>query len=253
MQKNKAISLVSLQDVSFAYGGQPVLDSVSFDIMAGDFLAVLGPNGSGKTTLLKIILNLLKPSRGRVLVQGRPLEEFQDRERIGYVPQKATQVDPYFPASVAETVSMALRRTTGRTADRKTPYRREVDRALSLVGLEGLQDRLIGRLSGGQQQRVFIARALVNRPYLLLLDEPTAGVDTETQDRFYDMLGRFNQREGITIVLVTHDIGVVDKHVTRVACLNQRLTYHGSHEEFCRSDAFREMISRGRHLVSHRH
>ncbi|HEX9901439.1 MAG TPA: ATP-binding cassette domain-containing protein, partial [Acidobacteriota bacterium] len=115
------------------------------------------------------------------------------------------------------------------------------------------QDRLIGRLSGGQQQRVFIARALVNRPYLLLLDEPTAGVDTETQDRFYDMLGRFNQREGITIVLVTHDIGVVDKHVTRVACLNQRLTYHGSHEEFCRSDAFREMISRGRHLVSHRH
>ncbi|HEX9902678.1 MAG TPA: ATP-binding cassette domain-containing protein, partial [Acidobacteriota bacterium] len=137
MQKNKAISLVSLQDVSFAYGGQPVLDSVSFDIMAGDFLAVLGPNGSGKTTLLKIILNLLKPSRGRVLVQGRPLEEFQDRERIGYVPQKATQVDPYFPASVAETVSMALRRTTGRTADRKTPYRREVDRALSLVGLKG--------------------------------------------------------------------------------------------------------------------
>jgi len=253
VKKNRPPSLVSLQEVSFAYGGQPVLDSVSLDIMAGDFLAVLGPNGSGKTTLLKIILNLLKPSQGRVLVQSRPVEEFQDWGRIGYVSQKATHVDPYFPASVAETVSMALRRTSGLTADLKPPDRREVGRALSLVGLEGLQDRLIGRLSGGQQQRVFIARALVNRPYLLLLDEPTTGVDTETQDHFYDMLGRFNRREGITIVLVTHDIGVVDQHVTRVACLNQRLTYHGSHREFCRSGAFREMISRGRHLVSHRH
>jgi zinc transport system ATP-binding protein len=100
---------------------------------------------------------------------------------------------------------------------------------------------------------VFIARALVNRPTLLLLDEPTTGVDHETQEHFYDMLGGFNRGEGITIVLVTHDIGVVDKHVSRVACLNQRLTYHGSHGEFCRSDAFREMISGGRHLVSHRH
>jgi zinc transport system ATP-binding protein len=252
VQKNNPQCLVSLQDVSFAYDGQPVLDSVTFDITAGDFLAVLGPNGSGKTTLLKIILNLLKPCQGRVLVQGRPVEEFEDWERIGYVPQKATHVDPFFPASVAETVSMAIRRKTRRAAGGRKPDG-QVGRALSLVGLEGLQNRLIGRLSGGQQQRVFIARALVNRPYLLLLDEPTTGVDAETQDHFYDMLGRFNHGEGITIVLVTHDIGVVDKHVTRVACLNQRLTYHGSHSEFCRSDAFREMISRGRHLVSHRH
>ncbi|MGB9005866.1 MAG: metal ABC transporter ATP-binding protein [Candidatus Aminicenantales bacterium] len=253
MIKNKLPALVSLQGVSFAFGDRPVLESISFDIASRDFLAVLGPNGSGKTTLLKIILNLLKPQQGRVLIRGQFVEEFEDWGRIGYIPQKATHVDPYFPASVAEAVSMALSPRAGRGSGQKLPGRQEVSRALRLVGMEDFQDRLIGRLSGGQQQRVFIARALVNRPYLLLLDEPTTGVDAETQEHFYDMLGRFNKEEGITIVLVTHDIGVVDNHVTRVACLNQNLTYHGSHREFCRSGAFREMIAGGRHLVAHRH
>jgi len=251
--KGDGSSLVSLRGVSFAYGGQLVLDSVSLDIRPGDFLAVLGPNGSGKTTMLKIILHLLEADQGRVLIRGRPVEEFRDWDRIGYIPQNASHVDPNFPASVAETVSMAIRRPAGGRQKTQTSEKEEVDRALSLVGLLGLRRRLIGSLSGGQQQRVFIARALVNRPYLLLLDEPTTGVDAETQEHFYDMLSRFNQKEGITVVLVTHDIGIVDKHVSRVACLNQRLTYHGSHKEFCRSEAFREMISGGRHLVSHRH
>ena len=253
MPKSKPSSLVSLQGVSFAYGRQLVLDSVSLEIQPGDFLAMLGPNGSGKTTLLKIILHLLEADQGRVLIQGCPVDAFRDWGQIGYVPQKAGQVDPYFPASVAETVSMAVRRPANGRRRRGAFERQEVDRALRLVGLEGMTHRLIGRLSGGQQQRVFIARALVNRPSLLLLDEPTTGVDAETQEHFYDMLAGFNRQEGITIVLVTHDIGVVDKHVSRVACLNQRLTYHGSHKEFCRSEAFREMISGGRHLVSHRH
>jgi zinc transport system ATP-binding protein len=111
----------------------------------------------------------------------------------------------------------------------------------------------IGRLSGGQQQRVFIARALVTSPRILFLDEPTTGVDAETQASFYDLLDRLNKREGLTIVLITHDIGIVNKHVTRVACLNERLVYHGSHEDFCRSDVFRDMVSRGDHLISHEH
>jgi len=103
----------------------------------------------------------------------------------------------------------------------------------------------IGRLSGGQQQRVFIARALVNSPRVLVLDEPTTGVDAATQASFYELLDRLNEREGLTIVLVTHDIGIVNKHVTRVACLNQRLVYHGSHADFCRSEVFRDMVGRG--------
>jgi zinc transport system ATP-binding protein len=118
--------------------------------------------------------------------------------------------------------------------------------------MAAFRNRPIGRLSGGQQQRVIIARAIVNAPELLFLDEPTAGVDAATQELFYDMLHRLNEDQRITIVLVTHDIGIVNKHVTKVACLNQRLVFHGSHADFCQSEAFKTMLASG-HLVSHIH
>jgi zinc transport system ATP-binding protein len=128
-----------------------------------------------------------------------------------------------------------------------------IHKALEQVGMETYEDWRIGKLSGGQQQRVFIARAIVNQPHILFLDEPTTGVDAETQEHFYDMLDELNKKESITIVLITHDIGVVNKHVNQVACLNQILQYHGSHEEFCQSDIFKKMITEGHHVISHRH
>ena len=242
--------LVGVEGLSFSYGFRPVLEDISLAIQKGDFLAVLGPNGSGKTTLVKLIIGLLKPDRGRILLLGKPAPEFQSWAEIGYVPQKATHFDPLFPASAREVVAMALRSARG------VPRRGEdeaVRSALALVGMDEHRHRTIGRLSGGQQQRVFIARAIVNRPRLLFLDEPTAGVDAGTQEQFYDLLGALNTREGITIILVTHDIGIVNKHITKVACLNQRLIYHGTHEEFCRSNALEAMLAGGHHLVSHRH
>jgi zinc transport system ATP-binding protein len=247
------MSLAVLRHVSFSYDGTPVLIDVDLTIEEGDFLAVIGPNGSGKTTLVKIILGLLRPSAGQVELFGHPPAEFADRDKIGYVPQKATHIDAFFPASVEEVVGMALlaggrpARLTGREA------RERVRRALEVVGMAEFAKASIGRLSGGQQQRIFIARALVTEPRILFLDEPTAGVDAETQTAFYDLLDRLNRTQGLTIVLVTHDIGVVNKHVNRVACVNQRLVYHGDHEGFCRSDAFRDMIGHGNHLVSHEH
>ena len=242
--------LIAVRDVSFQYGSVPVLEGVDLTIHEGDFLAIIGPNGSGKTTLLKIILGLLRPQAGRVELMGRPAAEFTDWRLIGYVPQKATSVDPYFPASAEEVVGMAL--VSGR-AGKKGGQAQAVRRALSQVGMDEFRKWRVGRLSGGQQQRVFIARALVNSPRILFLDEPTTGVDSETQGRFYDMLDRLNSDGGITIVLVTHDIGIVNKHVKQVACLNQRMVYHGSHDEFCRSGAFRDMVSRGDHVISHEH
>ncbi len=127
-----------------------------------------------------------------------------------------------------------------------------VRHALRQVGMESCENRAIGSLSGGQQQRIFIARAIVNRPHILILDEPTTGVDAETQSNFYGMLDLLNRQEGITIVQITHDIGIVNRHVTKVACLNQRLVFHGSHSDFCRSEAFKTMLASG-HLVSHTH
>jgi zinc transport system ATP-binding protein len=244
--------LIGVRGVSFGYDGAPVLVNVSLSIYASDFLAILGPNGSGKTTLLKIILGLLKPWEGEILIMGQPLDRFSCWTKIGYVPQKATHFDPSFPASVEETVAMGLYSTRHFA----TPSKKEnqtIAQALALVGMNEFTSHRIGSLSGGQQQRVFIARALVNRPCILFLDEPTTGVDTDTQNRFYEMLDGLNRNRAITIVLVTHDIGIVDKHVNKVACLNQRLVYHGSHTEFCKSEAFRKMLEGGHHLVSHEH
>jgi len=240
--------LLEVEHVSFRYGLSPVLIDVSLTIREGDFLAIIGPNGSGKTTLLKIILGLLKPEAGRILFRGRDIAAGGERPKIGYIPQKATHFDPLFPASVREVVSMAFQ-----PAGRRRGAEAAIRHALEVVGMEDAIDRRIGRLSGGQQQRVFIARSIVDKPQALFLDEPTTGVDAGTQDLFYELLDRLNTREGITIALITHDIGIVDRHVTQVACLNQRLVYHGSHAEFCRSDTLKEMLAGGHHLVSHAH
>ncbi|MHB8095668.1 MAG: metal ABC transporter ATP-binding protein [Candidatus Aminicenantales bacterium] len=245
--------LIGVREVSFAYEGIPVLRDVELSIRKGDFLALIGPNGSGKTTLIKVILGLLKPDRGGVVILGQPAGRFRDRDKIGYIPQKATHVDPLFPASVREVVAMALLSNGRRLAPARKRREAAIAAALEQVGMDSFLNTPVGSLSGGQQQRVFIARALVTRPEILFLDEPTTGVDAETQDRFYGMLDRLNKREGMTIVLVTHDIGIVNKHINKVACLNQKLVYHGSHEDFCRTNVLQEMLSGGHHLISHEH
>ncbi len=245
--------LISVENVSFHLNGLEVLQNISFTISPGDFLALIGPNGSGKTTLIRIILGILKPTGGRVIILGEEVNQFSQWRRIGYVPQKATHLDPYFPASVREVVAMGL------LSQKRFPrfFSRQdealIDRALEQVGMKPLKGRRIGGLSGGQQQRVFIARAIVNGPDVLFLDEPTAGVDAETQARFYQMLAALNQEKGLTIVLITHDIGVITKHVNKVACLNQRLFFHGTHEDFCSSSMVQELLQGEHHLVCHRH
>jgi len=244
---------IRVDGISFQYGPLPVLDEVRFSVFPGDFLAIIGPNGSGKTTLVKIILGVLRPTRGRIFLMGRPIEEFKGWSRIGYVPQKASHIDPFFPATVREVVAMGLLTSRPPAGHRKKEKEEKaVSLALERVGMEAFRNRPIGDLSGGQQQRVIIARAIVNAPDLLFLDEPTAGVDSATQELFYEMLHQLNEAQGITIILVTHDIGIVNKHINKVACLNQKLVYHGSHKDFCRSEAFKAMLAAG-HLVSHIH
>lgn len=249
---NEARELIRVEGLSFQYDSIPVLEEVSFSIARGDFMAILGPNGSGKTTLVKLILGLFRPTRGRVLLMGKSVEHFKAWSKIGYVPQKATHIDPFFPASAREIVALAFAAGRPVAGRGKKEEDEAVGLALERVGMAAFRNRPIGSLSGGQQQRVIIARAIVNAPELLFLDEPTAGVDAATQGLFYEMLHRLNEDQKITIVLVTHDIGIVNKHVTKVACLNQRLVFHGSHADFCQSEAFKTMLASG-HLVSHIH
>jgi len=245
--------LILVENVSFGFQGLEVLRNISFSLSRGDFMALIGPNGSGKTTLIRIILGTLKPSSGRVLLMGQGAERFNQWERIGYVPQKATHLDPYFPASVREVVALGLlsKKRFPRLLGRQDEA--AIERALEQVDMKELKNRRIGELSGGQQQRVFIARAVVNGPDVLFLDEPTAGVDAETQTRFYDMLAELNHNRGLTIALITHDFGIITKHANKVACLNQRLFFHGTHEEFCSSEVVQELLRGEHHLVCHRH
>lgn len=204
--------LVSTRDLCFQYGKDLVLKNINLDIYKGDYTGIVGPNGSGKSTLIKLILGILKPSSGSIELFGRNMEDFRDWEWIGYVRQNATSFNQGFPATVEEVV--AANRNSGRGTPK--PARERVNELLSIVNMEMLSKRLIGNLSGGQQQRVFIARALINSPRILFLDEPTVGIDLDSQREFYSLLERLNREMHITIVMVSHDIGVITQRASRI-------------------------------------
>ncbi|QFF99456.1 metal ABC transporter ATP-binding protein [Psychrobacillus glaciei] len=223
--------LIQLQHVYYQYEQTEALKDISLKIEEGDFLAIIGPNGSGKSTLLKIILGLLKPTKGKVLLFSKPVPLFKEKELIGYVSQKSNAFNTGFPATVEEVVKSGLVKKVGLFH----PYPKNVDtkvsEALTSVGMEKFSKKNIGELSGGQQQRVFIARALVSNPKVLILDEPTVGVDSKNVRSFYHMLSHLNREHQITIVLVTHDVDAVSKTISHVACLNQSIHFHGFQNE----------------------
>jgi zinc transport system ATP-binding protein len=244
--------LVELDRVSFRYGAVPVLDAVSLTVEPGDFLGIIGPNGSGKTTLVRVMLGLAFPDAGTVRLFGASPAAFRGWERIGYVPQRAT-LDPALPATVQEVVATGL-------VSRLAPFRRagaagraRVREVLGLVGMEAHAGQRIGALSSGQQQRVLIARALVTNPELLILDEPTGGVDPEAQTSFYGLLRHLNRERSVTLILVSHDIGVVTKEVTKLACLNRRLVFHGRPRDFLSDAALTALYGPAMGVVAHEH
>lgn len=217
--------VLSIQDLWVYYDGISILEDVSLSVTRGDFLGIIGPNGGGKTTLLKAILGLVNPSRGGVQILGQPPDK--SRCYIGYVPQY-NLFDRDFPINVLDAVLMGCNGTTGLFRRYSRDDRDRAQAALKTAGMLSYQNHQIGKLSGGEQQRVFIARALVSRPKLLLLDEPTASVDSSMQTEFYELLVRL--KEDMTIIMVSHDISAVSIYVDKIACLNRQLYYHGSKE-----------------------
>ncbi|MGQ3327815.1 MULTISPECIES: metal ABC transporter ATP-binding protein [Halorubrum] len=244
-------AIVDLDGVTFAYGDTVAVRDVSLTVEEGDFLGLVGPNGSGKTTLLHLMLGLHEPDEGSVELFGRPVDEFDDGGRIGYVSQKATSRGGAMPVTVRECVTMGRFAHAGRgrlsEADRAA-----VADAIETVGIVDLADRLVSELSGGQKQRAYIARALASDADLLALDEPTVGVDAESRDAFYALLDELNG-EGITIILIEHDIGVVTDRANRIACINTELYHHGDTESFVESDALAEAYGTTGQVVHHHH
>ncbi|MFW6434952.1 MAG: metal ABC transporter ATP-binding protein [Halovenus sp.] len=226
---------IDIDGITFGYTNSPVLEDVSLTVDPGEYVGVIGPNGSGKSTLVKLILGLHEPDRGTVDLFGRPASAFVDRERVGYVAQDVTDDTKEMPITVGEAVLMGRFAHAGfgrlHSEDRAKTYE-----ALRTVGIEDLADRRMTRLSGGQRQRAYIARALASEAELLVLDEPTVGIDAESVSAFFDLLGSLNET-GLTILLVEHDIGAVLEHSSRVLCLNRELYFDGTPDAFVESDA----------------
>lgn len=224
--------VIEINQLSYRYEKENVLEDIHLTIEQGAFLGIVGPNGSGKSTLLKLVLGLLKIQKGNIRLFGEDINRFKDWHKIGFVSQKANSFNTGFPATVYEVVASGLTKKLGLFKFMNKDDQKKVIQAIDSVGLLPFQNRNIGELSGGQQQRVFIARALVSDPKLMILDEPTVGVDAQNVQSFYEMLDVLNKDLGITLLLVTHDIGAISDKVTHVACLNRHLHFHGETEEF---------------------
>lgn len=215
--------VVELDCVSYAYSGNVVLDNISFSTSEGDLLGIIGPNGAGKTTLFSCMLGLLSDYTGAIRIFDQDIRKnAKVFKSIGYIPQRKA-IDPNFPATVEEIVSLGI---TGEVS------RDKIANALEIVGLGAQSEIRIGELSGGQQQRVLIAKAIVNDPKLLILDEPATGIDVETQNKFYALLKKLNQEKKITIIWASHDLDAVNRLASSVACINRSMFFHGKTHEF---------------------
>lgn len=247
------INIIEVRNVSFSYGREEVLQDINLDIHRGDYIGMVGPNGAGKTTLIKIMLGLLPPSSGTVKLFGQDIKHFKDWNKIGYVAQKATDFDVNFPATVQEVVLMGRFARRGLLHRVTAEDRKLTQTALEQVDMWPYKDRLIGDLSGGQEQRVFIARALVAQPEVIFLDEPTAGVDSKTQDEFYALLQKLNRKFSLTLVLVSHDIERTCHEAMHIACVDHTLVCHMSPEEFLKESQSMSMFGQNFKIIGHHH
>ena len=236
---------VSFQNVDVEYGPVVALEGVSFSVENGSLSGIIGPNGGGKSTLLKSVVGLVKPSRGQVLVDGRPSHRM--RRRIGFVPQ-LEQVDWHFPATVWDVVMMGLTPSRGLFRSHSRANREAAAEALGTVGLQDLRRRGIGELSGGQRRRVLLARAIASHPSLLLLDEPMTGLDPTAQHSFLDIIDRLREG-GATVIMCTHNLTCVSARASDVAVINGRLIAYGPPEEVLLESVLADAF--GHQLVVH--
>jgi zinc transport system ATP-binding protein len=243
--------IVELRDISVRYAsGVMALEGITLDVNDKDLLALIGPNGAGKSTLLKVILGLIKPTTGTVRLLGSE-DLTKNLKYVGYVPQSAQAKDANLPFSVFETVMLGRTPHAGLFHGVGAKDRRKVEEVLKLFGIFELKDRKIGQLSGGQSQRVFLAKAMVSDPKLLLLDEPTSGVDTSSKAEFYHTLERLNKETGIAVILSSHDIGVITKIANRVLCINRAQFFCGENADFNASSEIHKLYNHPVEIVDH--
>jgi len=245
-------NIIDISQVSFGYGNNLILDNISLTIKKGSYVGIIGPNGGGKTTLLKILLGLLKPQQGTIKIQGVNIADFDKKYEIGYVPQRVSQENFDFPATVYEIVS------SGRTPMKKIfqnfnhEDKKAIVQAMNIAGIFKYKDKLIGDLSGGERQRVYAARALATQPQILILDEPFVGIDIASQQDFYQFLRRLNSERAITIIFVSHDVDVITNEVKEIICLNRRLVCQDKPKNILLKENILEELY-GKHVIHIHH
>ena len=254
MQLSFKVPIFDVKNIDFEVSGLKILSNISLEIFEGEYIAIIGPNGGGKTTLIRVLLGLQKPSAGKLKIFGKKYENFNEWHKIGYVPQRASSVDENFPATVEDIVNM------GRVAKRKLFSRASkedknaVEDAMRKMDVLNLREKMVGTLSGGQRQRVMIARALASNPKILILDEPNTGVDIVSQQRFYSLLSQLNKEEKITILFITHDIGVIVDDIQRLFTINQKITICNNPKEAMSCEDMSMLYGIEAHLLhNHKH
>lgn len=241
---------VEIHGLTVVLNGREVLSDISLDLDEGRFLGIVGPNGGGKTTFLRVVLGLVKPAAGRVAIFGKTPKETVNRRFFGYLPQHLN-VDADFPATARDVVLMGL---TGRAGPFRRHSKEDAENAvemLATMGMSSYENHIFGTLSGGQQQRVSIARALICGPRILVLDEPSTGIDAVGQEDFYHLLKGLQKRLALSIIMVSHDIGVISAYVDEIACLNRTLHYHGNPLGAFNDEVLKELYGKSMEILMH--
>ena len=238
------MNVIAVKNADFSYGSEPILCQITFSINKGDFAALVGANGAGKSTLFRMLLGELLPMKGSIQIFDEDASKRKDWSKIGYMPQLGFQAGMNFPATVEEVVQANLYSQVGLWSLPKKTHREKVMEALRMTNMDVYRKKLVGNLSGGQQQRVWLSRVLVNDPELMLLDEPTTGVDAKSIDSLLHLLQHLNLDKKLTILMITHDLARIADSVSRVFCLEE-----GSLVELSKSQIHEEFSHRHKHPI----
>jgi zinc transport system ATP-binding protein len=247
-------TVIETSNISVHYSNSEAITDISFRIESGDFVGLAGPNGAGKTTLVKAILGLVPLSKGHIELLGQTQKSFRAWDKIGYLPQKASTINPLFPATVDEIVMLGLisKRTYPKRISKNDKER--TDAVLRELGIHKLKKKMFSELSGGQQQKVLLARALVSKPEVLIFDEPSTALDPESRESFFKMLERLNKEIGITILFITHDTGYIGQYANKLMYIDKSLIYYGKFSDFCKSEKMNEYFGTyEHHVICHQH
>jgi len=246
---NKKVIYAELQDVWVSYYNKWVLKSICLECYQGEIFGIVGPNGGGKSTLLKVIMGLVCPQKGVVKLFGHRPDK-HTRLEVGYLPQ-ISKADRSFPVTALDVVLMGLYNRIGFLKRPGNKSREVAMEMLARTNMAKYANKSFGILSGGQQQRVHIARALASKPKLLVLDEPSTGIDSVAQEDFYELLAKFRDEMNMSVIMVSHDIGVITAHADRIACLNMQIHYHGEPDSCFEPEIMQKVYGKNLNVMVH--